>query len=435
MELFNNNNDNNNNQPLSYKLKPDSLEQFFGQDNLTGKGKILRELIEKDKVKSLILYGPPGTGKSLIAHIIANRTKSRFVPVNAVLSNVSELRDCIKEAKHYLKTNNEKTIIFIDEIHRFNKAQQDALLPSVESGEIILIGATTQNPFFSIVPALQSRSHIFEFNRLDDSALSKIMDFALADEKKGLGKYKITISKVIKEEFIRRAAGDARKLLNYLEMAFVLINDHKKKRFTITEDNAEQVFQQQFCTYDKDGDSHYDIISAFIKSVRGSDPDASIYYLARMIEGGEDIMFIARRLLILASEDVGNADPLGLILAESCLNAVQNIGLPEARIILAHTTTYLATAPKSNASYLAIDKALADIRNGEIIEVPVHLKDSSYKSAKKLGRGKGYKYPHDFPFHYVKQEYLKKIKKYYEPTDIGFEKKIKQRIEYLKKMK
>ncbi|MBU1076881.1 MAG: replication-associated recombination protein A [Spirochaetes bacterium] len=433
MELFNNINIKD--QPLAFRLKPDTLDNFYGQEHLSGKGKILRELIEQDKIKSLILYGPPGTGKSLIAAIIAKRTKARFESVNAVLSNVTELRDIIKQAQHYLKLNNEKTILFIDEIHRFNKAQQDALLPSVESGEVILVGVTTQNPFFSIVPALQSRSHIFEFKPLDDNALGDILQYALTDKEKGLGEEKIKLEKDVKEELIRRSAGDARKLLSYLEMATLIAGRRSKsKEILISKKLMEQVFQQQFTTYDKDGDSHYNVISAFIKSVRGSDPDAAVYYLARMLEGGEDILFIARRLIILASEDIGNADPLGLIIAQSCFSAIQQIGMPEARIILSQATIYLATAPKSNASYLAIEKALGDVKNGEMMDVPDHLKDSSYKSAKKLGRGKGYKYPHDFPFHFIQQEYIPKIKNYYEPTDLGHEKKIKQRIEFLKNL-
>lgn len=432
MELFNKD---TTNQPLAYKLRPPTLENFYGQEHLTGKGKILRELIEQDKIKSLILYGPPGTGKSLIAYIITKMTNARFASINAVLSNVSELRDLIKQAQHFLKQNNERTILFIDEIHRFNKAQQDALLPSVENGDITLIGITTQNPFFSIVPALQSRSHIFEFKPLDKDALNQILNYALTEKKDGLGNYNIEFEKGIREQFIKKAAGDGRKLLNFLEMAFILIYKNTTLgKMLITEKIAQQVFQQQFTMYDKDGDFHFDIISAFIKSVRGSNPDAAIYYLARMLEGGEDILFIARRLIILASEDIGNADPLALILAEACFSAIHQIGMPEARIILSQTTTYITTAPKSNASYLAIDKAISDIKNGEILEIPNHLKDSSYKSAKKLGHGKGYKYPHDFPFHFVKQEYIKKIKKYYEPTELGHEKKIKQRMEFLKKL-
>ena len=433
MELFNN--INKKNQPLAYRLRPDTLENFYGQEHILGEGKVLTELIEKDKIQSLILYGPPGTGKSLLAHIIAKRTESRFVPVNAVISNVRELRDQIKIAQNHLKQQQQKTIIFIDEIHRFNKAQQDALLPSVENGEIVLIGATTQNPFFYIVPPLQSRSHIFEFKPLSEDALVSIMDYALTNEEDGLGNFKIKFEKNVKQAFIKKSAGDGRKVLNLIELAYILASKKKTDEIQITKKIAEQVFQQDFHIYDRDQDYHYDIISAFIKSVRGSDPDAAVYYLARMLEAGEDILFIARRLVILASEDIGNADPLGLILAESCYNAVHQIGLPEARIILSQTTTYLATAPKSNASYLAIEKAIGDIKNGEVMEVPTHLKDTHYKSAEKLGHGKGYKYPHDFPFHYVKQEYLQKEKEYYKPADIGHEKKIKQRMEYLKKIK
>ncbi len=432
MELFDQ--INKKDQPLAYRLRPDTLRHFYGQEHIIGKGKVLTELIEKDKIKSLILYGPPGVGKSLIAHIISKKTSSRIESINAVISNVKELRDLIKLAASLLKQQNKKTIIFIDEIHRFNKAQQDALLPSVENGEIILVGVTTQNPFFYIIPALQSRSHIFEFKPLSNESLGSILDYALTDKEKGLGEYNIKFEKKIKEIFLIRSAHDGRKLLSFIELAFILAKKKKSKIINITRQVAEQVFQQEYNIYDRDQDYHYNIISAFIKSVRGSDPDASVYYLARMLQAGEDILFVARRLVILASEDIGNADPLALILAQSCFNAVHQIGMPEARIILSQTTIYLATAPKSNASYLAVDKAIEDIKKGEVLEVPIHLKDSHYKSAEKLGHGKGYKYPHDYPFHYVKQKYLQKDKKYYEPGDIGHEKKIKQRMEYLKKL-
>jgi len=420
--------------PLAYRLKPDTLEHFYGQEHLIGKNKVLSSLIEQDKIQSLILYGPPGTGKSLLAHIIAKKTKSRFIAINAVVSNVSELKTQIKIAKNYLEQQNIRTIIFIDEIHRFNKAQQDALLPSVEAGEIILIGATTQNPFFYIVPPLQSRSHIFEFKPLSEEALRKILKYALENKEKGLGNYNIEFKDNTDAILIKKSAGDARKFLNFLELAFIIANKNNNKKIQITKEIINQVFQQDFSIYDRDKDYHYDIISAFIKSVRGSDPDAAIYYLARMLEGGEDILFIARRLIILASEDIGNADPIALILAQSCYEAVNKIGMPEARIILAQTTTYLSTAPKSNASYLAIEKALEDIKSGEILEVPDHLKDSHYKGAKKLKHGIGYKYPHDEKWHYVEQKYLSKEKKYYEPTNLGFEKKIKQRMEFLKNL-
>ncbi len=417
------------NQPLAFRLKPDTLSHFYGQEHILSKGKVLRELIEKDKIKSLILFGPPGTGKSLIAHIIAKKTKSKFYQLNAVISNVAELRELIKQARYQLVQNNTRTIIFIDEIHRFNKAQQDALLPSVESGEIILIGATTQNPFFYIIPALQSRSHIFEFKPLDNNALNSIFEYALKNKEKGLGSLNIKIASEIKERIVEKSGGDARKLLNILEMCVIIAqNNNKSKRIEITEKIVNEVLSQEYFLYDKRGDYHYDIISAFIKSLRGSDPDAAIYWLARMIAGGEDPRFIARRLVIFASEDIGNAYPLALVVAQACFEAVQHIGMPESQIILAQVTTFLATSPKSNASYLAINKALDDVNKGVILEVPQHLKDAHYKGAEKLEHGKDYKYPHNFEGHWVEQEYIPVKKKYYEPTDIGYEKKIKDLI-------
>jgi len=420
----------NKNEPLAFRLKPDSLENFYGQEHLLAKGKILRKLIEQDQIKSLILFGPPGTGKSLLAHIIAKKTNSIFRQINAVISNVTELREIIKEAQHNLKFNNKKTIIFIDEIHRFNKAQQDALLPSVESGEIILIGATTQNPFFYIIPALQSRSHIFEFKPLDKKALNSILDYALSDKIKGVGNLNIKISEKAREKLIEKSAGDARKLLNLLEMSILIAQNEK---IEITEEIIEEVLKSEYFLYDKKGDYHYDIISAFIKSLRGSDPDAAVYYLARMIDGGEDPRFIARRMVIFASEDIGNAYPLALPIAQACFNAIEHIGMPEGRIILAQTATLLASLPKSNASYLAIEEALADISKGKIEEVPVHLKDSHYKGAEKLKHGVDYKYPHQFEKHWVEQIYKVSNKKYYKPTDMGFEKKLKEFLESLKK--
>ncbi|MBN1898811.1 MAG: replication-associated recombination protein A [Spirochaetes bacterium] len=418
-------------QPLSFRLKPDDLDGFYGQEHIMGKNKVLRELIEKDKIKSLILFGPPGTGKSLIAHIIARKTSSLNYQINAVLSNVTELRQLIKKARLEREAHNKWTIIFIDEIHRFNKAQQDALLPPVETGEIILIGATTQNPFFYIIPALQSRSHIFEFKPLEKNALESIFKYALEDRKKGLGEMGLAIKENVKAKLIEKAGGDARKLLNMLEMCALLAGGKKQ----ITDKIVTEVLSQEYHLYDKKGDYHYDIISAFIKSLRGSDPDAAVYWLARMIAGGEDPRFIARRLVIFASEDVGNAYPMGLVVAQACFDAVTHIGMPESRIILAHTTTFLATAPKSNASYMAIDKALDDVNKGVILEVPKHLKDSHYASAGKLGHGDDYQYPHDFKGHWVDQDYVPMKKKYYKPTDIGYEKKIIEFMKNIEKMK
>ncbi len=421
------------NKPLAFKLRPDSLDEFFGQDILLGNNGVLRNLIETDKIKSLIIFGPPGCGKSLIAHIIAKRTNSEFFSINAVTSNVKELRDLIKKAENNLTTGL-KTIIFIDEIHRFNKIQQDALLPSVENGTITLIGATTQNPFFYIVQALQSRSHIFKFEPLNNESLKKILENALTNKEKGLGKYNIQISDDIKNVLIQKSSGDARKLLNLLEMAFITAYSKNKESVVIDESILETALQQKINKYDKDGDYHYDIISAFIKSIRGTDPDAAVYWLARMLDAGEDIRFIARRLVILASEDIGNADPIALILAQACFDAVNHIGMPEARIILSHTTIYLASAAKSNSAYLAIDKALQDIKSGKLLSVPEHLKNFSPEVDGGINKNESYKYPHDYKFHYVKQKYLPEDIKYYEPNDLGYEKKIKERLEKLKKI-
>ncbi len=422
------------NEPLSSRLKPDSLKNFFGQEHILGENKILRKLIIDDKIKSLIIFGPPGTGKSLLAHIIAKMSKSAFISLNAVTSNVNDIRETIKIAKQNLEKGI-KTILFIDEIHRFNKLQQDALLPYVEDGTVTLIGATTTNPYFYIVPALQSRSHIFEFKPLNENALLNIINYALTDSEKGLGKYNIIIDEDTKRSIIKVSKGDARKALNILEMAFLINYKKDKNEITINRKSIEEILQQKINIYDKDGNYHYDVISAFIKSIRGSDPDAAIYWLARMLDAGEDIRFIARRLVILASEDIGNADPIALILAQSCFDAVNHIGMPEARIILAHTTTYLASAPKSNSSYIAIEKALNDIKNGKILEVPEHLRDTHFKSAEKLKYGENYKYPHDYKYHYVKQEYIPEKLTYYSPGDLGYEKKIKDRLNSLKKIK
>lgn len=421
-------------EPLSHRLKPGTLDNFFGQTHILGSGKPLRELITSDKIKSLILYGPPGTGKSLLAHIISQRTHSRFFKVNAVTSHVTELRELIKQARFTVSQSGKRSILFIDEIHRFNKMQQDALLPAIESGEIILIGATTQNPFFYIVPALQSRSFIFEFMPLTHNDLKQLLDYALEDKETGLGKHNLRIAAGLKDRLIRKSAGDGRKLLNLLELCFLLSKNKNADSMEITDEIVTEVIQQKYTVYDKDQDYHYNIISAFIKSVRGSDPSASVYYLARMLEAGEDPLFIARRLVILASEDIGNADPLGLIHAQACFEAVHHIGMPEARIILAQTATYLAAAPKSNSAVKAIDKAMEDIQNGLILDVPEHLKSTGTQGAQELKHGTDYRYPHDHPYHYVKQPYMTEERRYYEPSDMGFEKKIRERMEFLRKL-
>jgi putative ATPase len=429
MELFPNSTQANlKNQPLAYRMSPTNLEEFFGQEHLLGPGKLLRRAIEADRISSLILWGPPGCGKTALAKVIAATTKAHFEQLNAASAKVSDLKEIIHQAKIRLGSTGRQTIVFIDEIHRFNKAQQDVLLPDVESGNIIFIGATIENPFFAVISSLLSRSQIFQLQVLTESDLEKILLNALSSER-GLKKFPVTLEKEAREFLVRAAGGDARKALTALEIAVLTTPKVRDNQIKITLAIAQESIQKKALTYDRDGDNHYDIISAFIKSVRGSDPDAAIYWLARMLAAGEDPAFIARRLVILASEDIGNADPQAVVVATACLQAVTFIGLPEARISLAQATTYLASAPKSNASYLAIDRALADIDNQKILEVPRHLRDTHYSGAEKLGHGENYLYPHDFPGGYVKQNYLPEKRNYYQPKPIGFEEKIKERLQ------
>jgi len=413
--------------PLANRMRPTNLDEFVGQEHLIGKGRLLRKAIEADRINSLIFSGPPGTGKTTLASIIANSTKSHFDKLNAVTSNVAEIRKVIEEAKNRRKFYNQKTILFVDEIHRFNKSQQDALLPDVEAGRIVLIGATTENPYFSIISALVSRSQVFEFKALETKDLEILLDRALT-LKKGLGDYKIQLDTNAREHLINMAGGDARVMLNGLELVVLTSPQNKDGKISVTVDLISDSIQKKPVIYTED--THYDVISAFIKSIRGSDPNAAIYWLAKMIYAGEDPLFIARRLVILASEDIGNADPHALPLATSALTAVQNIGMPEGRIILAQAVTYLASAPKSNSSYKAINKALEEIKAGVDLKVPKYLKQTPIYSP---GEAKEtYQYPHDFPGHYVKQKYLTEEKKYYEPTPLGYEQKIKSHLEGLK---
>lgn len=410
MELFK---VNNLKEPLAYRMCPRTLEEYLGQGHILGKGKLLRRAIEADRITSLILYGPPGTGKTALARIIAARTEAHFEWLNAAIAGLDELRKSLKTARDR-KTKGIRTILFLDEIHRFNKLQQDALLPDVEEGNIILIGATVENPFFYVNSALLSRSQVFELKPLSEEDILKVLHNAISDKERGLGSLKIDIDEDALRHLSKISDGDARRGLSALEVAALTTSPDKDGRIKIDLKAAEESIQKKAVLYDKKGDQHYDTISAFIKSMRGSDPDAVVYYLAKMLYAGEDPRFIARRVVICASEDVGDADPMALVIATSALRAVEFIGMPEARIPLAQAAIYIAKAKKSNACYLAIEAAMADVEKERTMEVPNHLKDTHYPGAKKLGHGKGYKYPHDYGG-YVEQEYLQKKKKYYKP--------------------
>jgi putative ATPase len=399
--------------PLAYRMCPANLDEYAGQRHILGPGKLLRRAIEADRITSIILYGPPGTGKTALARIIAEKTKSHFEWLNAATIGLDEIRKVIQQAK-IRKGKGGKTIVFLDEIHRFNKLQQDALLPDVEEGNITLISATVENPFFYVNSALLSRSQIFELKPLLEEDILGILRRALNDGQRGLGNLNIVAEEEALQHIAKMSDGDARKALSALELAALTTPPQDNEEIRITVPVAEESIQRKLVVYDRKGDQHYDTISAFIKSMRGSDADAAIYYLAKMIYAGEDPRFIARRIVICASEDVGNADPNALVVAVSALRAVEFVGMPEAKIPLAQATIYIAKAPKSNASYAAIEAALEDIATEGTMEVPDHLKDSHYPGAKKLGHGKDYKYPHDYGG-YVEQDYLKKKKKYYNP--------------------
>lgn len=424
--------------PLAERLKPVSMEEFIGQEHILGKGKLLRRAVEADRIQSIILYGPPGTGKTSLARVIANTTQSEFTQVNAVTSGIKELREVIEAARQTLGMRHKRTILFIDEIHRFNKAQQDGLLPAVEDGTVILIGATTENPYFEVNGALVSRSMIFQLKALAETDIIRILKRALTDEDKGLGRMPLKIGEPELEFLASYAGGDARKALNALELAALTTPPDAAGVSLLDRAVLEDCLQKRHLIYDKGGDYHYDVISAFIKSIRGSDPDAALHYMARMLASGEQPEFIARRMLIAASEDIGNAEPMGLVIANAAFEAVHKVGMPEARIILAQACTFLASAPKSNASYSAIDEALADIDKKDCGGVPVHLKDASYPGAKKLGHGSGYLYPHSYPGHWVAQRYLPEAlvePRYYRPTDQGREAEIAKRLNQLNSQK
>ena len=420
-------------QPLAARMRPRSLDEYAGQSHILGAGQLLRRAIEADRIQSLIFYGPPGTGKTSLAQIIARQTKSKFERLSGVESNVADMRRVLSAAANRLENTGQPTILFIDEIHRFNKSQQDVLLPDVESGVIKLIGATTHNPFFFVNSPLVSRSQIFELRPLAEDELFELIQRALIDAERGIGYLKIKIEKEAAQHLAKIADGDARKVLNSLEIAALTTPPEADGTIRITLEVAEQSIQKKAVVYDGDGDAHYDTISAFIKSMRGSDPDAALYWLAKMIHAGEDPRFIARRIVICAAEDVGLADPMALVLANACLSASEFVGWPEARIPLAEATIYIATANKSNSVITSIDAALEDVRSGRTIPVPEHLRDASYQGAKRLGHGQGYQYAHAGKDHFVAQEYLGVDKTFYEPTDQGVEKKIKERLENWRK--
>ncbi len=415
--------------PLAARMRPRSLDEYCGQQHILGPGQLLRRAIEADRVQSVIFFGPPGTGKTTLAQIIANQTRSRFERLSGVESNVADMRRVLASASNRLVNTGQPTILFIDEIHRFNKAQQDVLLPDVEAGVVRLIGATTHNPFFFVNAPLVSRSQIFELRPIPEDDLLSLLERAIRDPERGLGHQRIEAAPEALRHLGRVSDGDARKALNSLEIAALTTPPDHDGIIHVTLAIAEQCIQKKAIVYDGDGDAHYDTISAFIKSVRGSDVDAALYWLAKMIHAGEDPRFITRRLMILAAEDIGLADPLAIVVTVAAHQASEFVGWPEARIPVAEATIYLATANKSNSSITAIDAALEDVRNGRTLPVPEHLRDAHYQGAKRLGHGVGYEYAHAHPGHFIAQDHLGAARRYYEPTDLGFEKKIKDRLE------
>lgn len=423
-----------NESPLASRIRPKTLDEVVGQQHIIGRDKLLYRAIKADKLSSIIFYGPPGTGKTTLAKVIAHTTSADFMQINATVAGKKDMEEVIEKAKNNLGMYGRKTILFVDEIHRFNKGQQDYLLPFVEDGTIILIGATTENPYFEVNGALISRSIIFELKPLDKDDIKVILKRAVYDKENGMGSLNADIDDDALDFLADISNGDARNALNAIELGVLTTSPSEDGKIHITLEIAQECIQRRTLKYDKDGDNHYDTISAFIKSMRGSDPDAAVYYLARMLHAGEDIKFIARRIMICASEDVGNADPQALVVAVSACQAIERLGMPEARIVLSQAATYVACAPKSNAAYMAVDRALDTVEHERSYSVPPHLQDAHYKGAGKLGHGEGYKYAHDYPDHYVKQQYLPTElmgTTFYEPTDNGYEKKIK---EHLKKI-
>ena len=417
-------------EPLAARMRPRTLAEYVGQGHILAPGKLLRRAIEADRIQSLIFFGPPGTGKTSLAQIIANQTRSRFERLSGVESNVADMRRVLGTAANRLANSGATTLLFIDEIHRFNKSQQDTLLPDVENGTVRLIGATTHNPFFFVNSPLVSRSQIFELQPISLAETAQLIQRALDDGERGLGHLNCEAAPEVVEHLARVSDGDARKALNSLEIAALTTPPDDDGTVRITLQIAEDCIQKKAVVYDGDEDAHYDTISAFIKSMRGSDVDATLYWLAKMIHAGEDPRFIARRIVIHAAEDVGLADPMALVVANAAFQAAEFIGWPEARIPIAEAAIYIAGANKSNSVIKAIDAALADVRSGKTIPVPPHLKDSHYAGAAKLGHGEGYKYSHDFPGHFVAQDYLGAARRFYEPTEQGAEKKIKARVDY-----
>ena len=422
--------------PSASRMRPTSLDDVAGQQHILGKDKLLYRAIMADKISSIIFYGPPGTGKTTLAKVIANTTSAEFTSINATAAGKKDMEQVVENAKNIRGMYGKKTILFIDEIHRFNKGQQDYLLPFVEDGTVILIGATTENPYFEVNGALLSRSIIFELKPLSQEDIKTLIRRALTDSAKGLGSYGAVIDDDALDFLSDMANGDARSALTAIELGVLTTEPSADGKIHITLSVASECIQRRVVKYDKSGDNHYDTISAFIKSMRGSDPDAAIYYLARMLYAGEDVKFIARRIMICAAEDVGNADPQALQVAVAAAQAVERIGMPESQIILAEATNYVACAPKSNASYLSIDAAMHMVASGQTPPIPVHLQDSHYKSAGKLGHGIGYQYAHDFKNHYVAQQYLPDAlagARFYEPTDMGYEKQIRDHLEKIRR--
>ncbi|CUO75137.1 MAG: replication-associated recombination protein A [Clostridium sp.] len=420
--------------PLASRMRPSTLEEVVGQQHIIGKDKLLYRAIKADKLGSLIFYGPPGTGKTTLAKVIANTTSAQFKQINATVAGKKDMEEVIKEAKELLGMYQKKTILFIDEIHRFNKGQQDYLLPYVEDGTITLIGATTENPYFEVNGALLSRSSVFELRSLERGDVKTLLKRAVYDKEKGMGTFKAEITEEALEFLADVSGGDARNALNAVELGILTTERGADGLIHITLEVASECIQKRVVRYDKTGDNHYDTSSAFIKSMRGSDPDAAVYYLAKMLYAGEDIKFIARRIMICASEDVGNADPMALTVAVSAAQAVERIGMPEAQIILSQAVTYVASAPKSNSATNAIFSATECVRQKKTT-VPAHLQDAHYKGSQKLGHGVGYKYAHDYPGHYVKQQYLPdeiKDARFYEPGVLGYEKTIREYLEKLR---
>jgi putative ATPase len=421
--------------PLASRLRPTTLDEVVGQQHIIGKDKLLYRAIKADKLSSIIFYGPPGTGKTTLAKVIAHTTSAEFCQINATSAGKKDMEEVVAQAKNLQGMYGRKTILFIDEIHRFNKGQQDYLLPFVEDGTIILIGATTENPYFEVNGALLSRSVIFELHKLSKEDIRTLLVRAVTDSEKGLGAYHAVVDEDALDFLADVSNGDARAALTAIELGVLTTERGADGLIHITLDVASECIQKRVISYDKTGDNHYDTISAFIKSMRGSDPDAAVYYLARMLYAGEDVHFIARRIMILASEDIGNADPMAMVVAAACAQEVERVGMPESQIILSQAVTYMACAPKSNAACEAVYKAMRVVKETKTPPVPPHLQDAHYKSAEKLGHGTGYKYAHDYPNHYVKQQYLPDgltDEVFYEPTDIGYEKKIQ---DYMKKIK